>query len=433
MKKSLLAGLGLDSLDAGADKGVAGDPVEPVSGLFVPLDKITPDKEQPRHLSAEADEDLQLLAESILQHGVLQPITVKALGKGQYQIIAGERRWRAAQKASESGKPCGRKGYDLSRIPIFIRNPESDEDKLEMQMVENLARTDMTPSDIGRALQRLVDRTNLSKAELARRMGRSDTWVKAVLASASPEAQKVANRIGVPVDAIGAGEALRMASWAKDAEKQVVLDWIAKEISAGRPYSRALIDDAEERYEIVRRFPRLANRADLTLADLRTWRTLWDSPDPAQRAVAERVLAGATLADAMQAPVESSVAEPVEPEPEVPLVVTSAPPVGASSDDFEIDEAEAVDAAAARTAASPPPTPGDRAAKDEARRVVVDTAGLSMESERGITPLAEATEADMTVRIPADIIRRLLDKVGIPADLTVDVDTVLRALDTLSR
>ena len=358
---------------------------------------------------------------------------MKALGKGQYQIIAGERRWRAAQKASESGKPCGRKGYDLSRIPIFIRNPESDEDKLEMQMVENLARTDMTPSDIGRALQRLVDRTNLSKAELARRMGRSDTWVKAVLASASPEAQKVANRIGVPVDAIGAGEALRMASWAKDAEKQVVLDWIAKEISAGRPYSRALIDDAEERYEIVRRFPRLANRADLTLADLRTWRTLWDSPDPAQRAVAERVLAGATLADAMQAPVESSVAEPVEPEPEVPLVVTSAPPVGASSDDFEIDEAEAVDAAAARTAASPPPTPGDRAAKDEARRVVVDTAGLSMESERGITPLAEATEADMTVRIPADIIRRLLDKVGIPADLTVDVDTVLRALDTLSR
>ena len=64
MKKSLLAGLGLDSLDAGADKGVAGDPVEPVSGLFVPLDKITPDKEQPRHLSAEADEDLQLLGKA---------------------------------------------------------------------------------------------------------------------------------------------------------------------------------------------------------------------------------------------------------------------------------------------------------------------------------------------------------------------------------
>ncbi len=432
MKKSLLSGLGFEGIDAKAGKAV-GDPTEPVSGLFVPLDKITPDANQPRNLSAEADEDLQLLAESILQHGILQPITVKSIGGGEYQIIAGERRWRAARMAAGLGKPCGRKGYDLQRIPVFIRNPESDEDKLEMQMVENLARKDMTPSDIGRALQRLVDRTSLSKAELARRMGRSETWVKSVLTSASPEAQVVANRIGVPVDGIGAGEVLRMASWAKDAEKQVVLDWIAKEISGGRPYSRALIDDAEERYEIGRRFPRLATRMDLTLDDLRTWQKLWASPDLAQRAVAERVLDGATLAEAMQAaPVESPVAGPAKPEPEVQPVITSTSPEWASSDEFEIDDAEAGDAAAARAVISPA-TPGDRAAKEEARRATMDAAGLSMESESGSIPRAEAIGADMTVQIPADIIRRLLDKAGIPADLTVDADTVLRALETLSR
>jgi ParB family chromosome partitioning protein len=434
MKKSLLSGLGLDSLDA---KPAASDPVEPVSGLFVPLDKITPDANQPRKLSAEADDDLKLLAESILQHGILQPITVKSIGGGEYQIIAGERRWRAAQIAAGVGKRWGRKGYDLQRIPVFIRNPESDEDKLEMQMVENLARTDMTPSDIGRALQRLVDKTKLSKAELARRMGRSETWVKSVLASASPEAQVVADRIGVPVDVIGAGEALRMVSWAKDAEKQVVLDWIAKEISGGRPYSRALIDDAEERYEIGRRFPRLATRMDLTLDDLRTWQKLWSSPDPAQRAVAERVLNGATLADAMQAaPVESPAAKPVEPEPTEPEgqpVITSTSPEWASSDEFEIDDAEAGDAAAARAVISPPPTPGNRATQEEAGRATMDAAGLSMESERDNHPVADSIGADMMVRIPSDIIRRLLDKVGTPADLTVDADTVLRAIETLSR
>ncbi|MHB1660114.1 MAG: ParB/RepB/Spo0J family partition protein, partial [Acidithiobacillus sp.] len=250
MKKSTLAGLGLEAVaEAWAGQEQA------TGGLFIPLDDIQPDPDQPRKMSGDVDEDLKLLAESILQHGVLQPITVQSLpGNGKYQIVAGERRWRAAKLALQAaalptGKTCQRKGYDLKRIPVFIRNPESDTDKLEMQMVENLARADMPDTDIGRALQKLLTQTRVSKAELARRLGRSDTWVKSVLAKASPEAEAVARRIGMDPELIGAGESLRLISWSKDQEKGAVLDAIAAEIAGGRPYSRALLDDAEDRYE----------------------------------------------------------------------------------------------------------------------------------------------------------------------------------------
>ncbi|MBU2817148.1 ParB/RepB/Spo0J family partition protein, partial [Acidithiobacillus ferrooxidans] len=273
MKKSLLAGLDLPDLNGSAASQAAhvepAGGLSPSAGLFIPLDDIEPDPDQPRKMSGDADEDLKLLAASILQHGILQPITVQALPDGgKYQIVAGERRWRAAQLALQTGKPCQRKGYDLKRIPVFIRNPESDTDKLEMQMVENLARADMPDTDIGRALQKLLTQTRVSKAELARRLGRSDTWVKSVLAKASPEAEAVAKRIGMDPELIGAGESLRLISWSKDLEKGVVLDAIAAEIAGGRPYSRALLDDAEDRYEICRRFPKLAGRSDLSLEDL---------------------------------------------------------------------------------------------------------------------------------------------------------------------
>ncbi|MHB1642624.1 MAG: ParB/RepB/Spo0J family partition protein, partial [Acidithiobacillus sp.] len=386
MKKSTLAGLGLEAVaEAWAGQEQA------TGGLFIPLDDIQPDPDQPRKMSGDVDEDLKLLAESILQHGVLQPITVQSLpGNGKYQIVAGERRWRAAKLALQAaalptGKTCQRKGYDLKRIPVFIRNPESDTDKLEMQMVENLARADMPDTDIGRALQKLLTQTRVSKAELARRLGRSDTWVKSVLAKASPEAEAVARRIGMDPELIGAGESLRLISWSKDQEKGAVLDAIAAEIAGGRPYSRALLDDAEDRYEICRRFPKLAGRSDLALEDLRTWQTLWNSSDPAQRAVADRVLNGAGLAEAMQGPLPP--AGPAASEQtalhatraatgevgadhgaeedtgfEDQTGDTATPLQGATSlmghadfDEFDVDEAEAQDAAIARKVVSGQP------------------------------------------------------------------------------
>ena len=443
---------------AGLDLPIQTDPAEPVTvGLFIPLGDIEPDPDQPRKMSADADEDLKLLASSILHHGILQPIAVKALpgGDSKYQIVAGERRWRAARMALDSGQPCRRKGYDLKRIPVFIQHPESDTDKLEMQMVENLARADMSDMDIGRALHKLLKTTGVSKAELARRLGRSDTWVKSVLAKSSPEAEAVAARIGVPLDSIGAGESMRLISWANDKEKGAVLDAIATEIKAGRAYSRALIDEAEERYEISRRFPKMAPRTDLSLYDLRTWQAMWASSDPAQRAVADRVLNGASLAEAMLGPAASEpadmqatassqatalrpVAEPAagksdevgfedetEAEPFSPLAGN------ADFDEFVIDDAEAEDAMSARVALSGNPQQTAPGAFTPEERRSVDAAGMAMESGRGYAPVADIVNPDITVRVPGDMVKRVLRKAGIPDDLTVDQETLLRAIDSL--
>ena len=448
----LLAGVDLPDLKSAALPGTAlpgaapaMDPAEPVTGgLFIPLDRIEPDPDQPRKMSADADEDLKLLASSILQHGVLQPITVKAMPDGRYQIVAGERRWRAARMALQAGGPCLRKGYDLRRLPVFIRNPESDTDKLEMQMVENLARADMSDTDIGTALHKLLRATNISKAELARRLGRSDTWVKSVLAKSSPEAVEVSARIGVPLDSIGAGESMRLISWANDKEKGAVLDAIAAEIKAGRAYSRALIDDAEERYEIRRRFPKMADRTDLTQEDLRTWQAMWTSSDPAQRAVADRVLNGASLADAMQAaasePVAAMQAAAKSEDTGFEGEASISPLVGHKDfDEFEIDDTEVEDAMSARAAlqatlAGSIPTgatPPDTETFPPEERRSVDAAGLAMESGRGYAPVADIVNPDITVRVPGDMVKRVLRKAGIPDDLTIDQETLLRAIDSL--
>lgn len=446
MKKSLLAGIDLPDLTKkkpGATLPGA-TPEQATGGLFIPLEDIEVDPDQPRKMSADADEDLKLLASSIVQHGVLQPITVKALQTGGYRIVAGERRWRAAKLALQSGNPCARRGYDLKRIPVFIRNPESDTDKLEMQMVENLARADMSSADIGTALQRLLNETGISKAELARRLGRSDTWVKAVLASASPEALAVANRIGVNPELIGAGESLRLISWSKDAEKQVVLDWIAADIRAGKAYSRALIDEAEASYEIRRRFPKMSSRTDLSLNDLKTWQALWDSTDPAQRAVADRVLKGASLAEAMAMQVPTEGTPPVEqgarseeenatasPAPlqalqaatgATPFPQNYVPPENAEFD--MVSNEEVMDAQAVREMLEPAGQ-----FTRETRRTM-DVAGMSMEAA-GSVPFADVVNEDMTIRLPSRIIHRLLKKAGIAYDLTIDQDTLIQALDAL--
>lgn len=462
MKKSLmdedLSGLFADPKSGVEPEASPPDPDAATAGLFIPLDQIQPDPDQPRKLSSEGDEDLKLLAESILQHGILQPITVQPFqGEGpvKYQIIAGERRWRAALIALQSGKKCQRKGYDLKRIPVFIRDPESETDRLEMQMVENLAREGMSDTDISRALNRLISKLHVSKAEMARRLGRSDTWVKNILTRADPDTEVVIQRIGVPVESIGSNEVARLVSWSKDKDKQVILDQLAEKLRDGATLSRALLDTLEERYDFTYRFPQLKNRTDLSLDDLRTWKNLWESSDPAQNAVANRVLKGMTLAEAMQAP--EPLPEPVAHEPvhgdDMPVMGVAEPspnpeiPMDTQhfigNDDFQIGEfeigdEEATDAVAARstaaaTTASPTPaspsTKGQKSPEEEQRDI--DTAGMQMENNRGGYPVAELDNRDVHVRVPGEMVTRLLEKVGLTDDLTVDADTVLRAMALL--
>ncbi|MEY2343223.1 ParB/RepB/Spo0J family partition protein [Acidithiobacillus sp. IBUN Pt1247-S3] len=227
------------------------------AALYLSLSDIEADPEQPRKSfvgDSEADNSLESLRDSIMQHGVLQPISVRRVESGKYRIIAGERRWRASCMAHESGAACQRAGYDLSRIPAVILEPVDDADRLEMQLVENLARADMPPMDTARALDRLRSCMDPkpSMEELARRLGRSRAWVHQMLSMVSPEAQEVAGILGVPVESIGRTDLSRMCGWLKDDAKRKVLETIRSRLSPGVMLTRALVDEEEARYEQAR-------------------------------------------------------------------------------------------------------------------------------------------------------------------------------------
>ena len=129
---------------------------EKVSELrYIAIDEITPNPDQPRrHFEQEA---LEELATSIAEHGILQPIVV-TLRAGKYEIIAGERRWRAASMAG------------LSKIPALIRTI-NNQHKLELALIENLQRKDLNPLETATAYQKLAVQFNMTHADIARRVG----------------------------------------------------------------------------------------------------------------------------------------------------------------------------------------------------------------------------------------------------------------------
>lgn len=128
----------------------------------LPVAAIEPHPDQPRRHFAE--EALQELADSISQRGVIQPIVVRPLGEGRYQLVAGERRWRAAQKAQ------------LHEIPALIR--ELDErDVAALALVENIQREDLNPMEEATAYQRLTTAHHMSHAEVAQLVGKSRSHV----------------------------------------------------------------------------------------------------------------------------------------------------------------------------------------------------------------------------------------------------------------
>jgi len=126
----------------------------PIEGLvYVDIDLIDPSPFQPRTRFRE--EALEELSRSLRASGIVQPVVVRKLGN-RYQLIAGERRWRAAQRAA------------MSRVPAVVRDVR-DEIALEMTLVENLQREDLNPIEQARAFQRLMDEFHLTQEEVAER------------------------------------------------------------------------------------------------------------------------------------------------------------------------------------------------------------------------------------------------------------------------
>ena len=124
----------------------------------LPIELIAPNPRQPRRRFDE--ESLQALAGSLRERGMLQPVLVHPLAGGTYELIAGERRWRAARMAG------------LQTIPAMVRSGE-DAESLELALIENMAREDLSPIEQARACAALVDELGLTREEVGRRVGRS--------------------------------------------------------------------------------------------------------------------------------------------------------------------------------------------------------------------------------------------------------------------
>jgi ParB family transcriptional regulator, chromosome partitioning protein len=124
----------------------------------LPVDLITPNPRQPR--GSFDEETLVALAESIRARGVLQPVLVRPLVGGRYELVAGERRWRAAQLA------------ELDTVPAIVRRHD-DAESLEVALIENMAREDLNPVEEARACAALVEELSLTREEVGARVGRS--------------------------------------------------------------------------------------------------------------------------------------------------------------------------------------------------------------------------------------------------------------------
>lgn len=137
-------------------------PIEHETTQDVPLDRIVPNRYQPRQTFEQGE--LAQLAESVKRNGVLQPVLVRRKADGLFELIAGERRYRAAKLAG------------LKSIPAVVRN-SSDEQSMELALVENLQREDLNPIEEARAYYRLVNEFGLTQEALAQRFGKDRSSV----------------------------------------------------------------------------------------------------------------------------------------------------------------------------------------------------------------------------------------------------------------
>jgi len=196
------------------------------SGLVeLPVDRLEANPNQPRHHFPE--EDLEELAASIRRHGVLQPVLVSEAETGRYRLVAGERRWRAARLAG------------LASVPAVIRERLDGDRLLELALVENLQRRDLTPLEEARAFEQLRVNLGLSQAEIAERVGIDRSTVANAL-----RLLKLPDEIQAMVEAgvITAGHARALLAFADEDDR---LAWARRSAETGlsvRDLERAAVE-----------------------------------------------------------------------------------------------------------------------------------------------------------------------------------------------
>lgn len=152
-------GKGLNALFSDNIVEVGAEEQTPVSGIqMVRLSQVEINRHQPRKTMDE--EKIQQLADSITQHGIIQPLIVRSVGEGQYQIVAGERRWRAAKMAG------------LQEIPVVVKQ-YSDQQVAEIALVENLQREDLNPMEEAEGYQVLMQDYGMTQEQVSQRVGKS--------------------------------------------------------------------------------------------------------------------------------------------------------------------------------------------------------------------------------------------------------------------
>ena len=212
MSKKKALGGGLDALlgdeiDISGDSGGPGG--EPVRRL--PIDAVKPNPQQPR--KKINPETLSELAESIRKQGVIQPLLVEERADGGYMIVAGERRWRACREAG------------LSEVPVIVRR-FTPEQKLEIALVENIQREDLTPMEEARAYHHLIEALGLSQQDAAERVGKKRSTVANSLRLLKlPETMRAA----VDGGRLSAGHARALLSVVSPADQELLFSKITAE------------------------------------------------------------------------------------------------------------------------------------------------------------------------------------------------------------
>lgn len=200
-------------LGRGLDALFSDNSVESLGGsqsVTLPLREIEPNREQPRKTFDE--KALNELADSIRKNGVLQPLLVRPMQDGSYQLVAGERRWRASRIAG------------LHEVPVIIREM-SDEQAMEIALIENLQREDLNPIEEAEGLSLLMERYHLTQEQAAERVGMSRPAVaNSIRLLNLPEEVRDLTRSGK----LSAGHARALLAMGNDADMKAAADEILK-------------------------------------------------------------------------------------------------------------------------------------------------------------------------------------------------------------